>query len=157
MRLASSIVVLAALGVAIGVTSCRGSGPTVSPGEKGNYAGVAESDPEINAAIERARRELDTFIARLQHPKPREDFGLKVGLPADDGSKEHIWVSGLSFSNGQFSGFLANDPFLMKSLKLGSPVTVTRDQVTDWQIYQNGSPTEGGYTTAILEKREGAK
>ena len=142
--------------VVFSVVSCnRPSGPVISSAEQGNYAGVKDNDQEINSAISRARNELDSFINQLQHPKEGQDFGIKAGLPTDSGGTEHIWVSGLTYENGTFHGRLANDPFEMKSLKVGSPVSFTRDQVTDWTVFQNGQPVQGGYTTAILERRGG--
>lgn len=139
----------------VALASCRRhAAPVTSPGEAGNYIHVGENDAEMNAAIQRARSELGTFIDQLTHPRPGQEFAIKAALPADNGGEEHIWISGLSYSNGIFQGRLGNDPMEMKALKLGSPVSVSQDRVSDWTITEGGKVL-GDYTAPILEKRGG--
>ena len=52
---------------------------------------VSKDDPRMNAAIEKARASVDTFIAALKAPKPGQ-VGFNVKKKFEDGSQvEFIW------------------------------------------------------------------
>jgi uncharacterized protein YegJ (DUF2314 family) len=112
---------------------------------------VDSGDPEMEAAIQKARDTLDQFIAELNKPGKR-DFGIKAGIPTDDGT-EHIWVSEIAYSNGVFRGLLANEPLNIPGKHEGDPVEVKREDVSDWFIV-DGDETTGGFTTEVLMKRQ---
>jgi uncharacterized protein YegJ (DUF2314 family) len=107
-----------------------------------------EDDGEMNAAIAAARKTLPVFWAHLK-AHPEESSSLKVGLPTASGH-EHIWVSDVQvLSNGKIAARLANEPDSLPGLELGSPVTFTPDEISDWAYQKNGK-LYGHYTTRIV-------
>jgi uncharacterized protein YegJ (DUF2314 family) len=129
-------------------------GFTISGAEDLPVVKMDADDPEMNAAIERAKASLDTFAARLKTAKPGEQFMVKAAMPASDGSTEHIWVDHLKLVDGGFVGKLANEPYGLPGKHKGSAVNVGRSIVSDWTITKNGK-YEGGFTIDVLAKREG--
>jgi len=120
-------------------------------GEAGNVVDVSRDDPEMNAAIQEAQNTLDVFIAALQAPKPSQThFSIKAGFHyGDQGGAEHIWLSDISYDGNLFKGTIGNDVYYVPNLKYGDPVTVLRDNISDWMIVENGKMI-GGYTIRVL-------
>ncbi len=115
---------------------------------------VADDDPEMAAAIKKARDSVETFVAEWGNRRNRE-FLVKGPFPTDNGSIEHMWVEVQRLEDGFFKGTLANEPLNIKALKAGSAVQVERDQVSDWLIV-DGESTQGGFSIDLLRKREAA-
>jgi len=54
-----------------------------------------------------------------------------------------------------FRGVLASQPESIRNLRFRQPVTVTRSQVSDWMIVQDGK-AKGCFTMRVLDKRANA-
>jgi uncharacterized protein YegJ (DUF2314 family) len=139
---------------ALALCAC-GPAQTAAPAANGkgdevvNFAG---GDAEMNAAIAAARKTLPVFWKHLEaHPEMAEDHSLKVAMPVDGGGREHIWVGHIQAQGGKITGQLANAPDSLPGLKLGSPVSFTQDQISDWS-YTKGGKLYGHYTTRIVIK-----
>lgn len=137
---------------AIGATLVACDAPqAVQPSPDGDeVVRYAEQDREMSAAIAAARMTLPQFEARLA------DGGLaslepkvKAGLPADDGSLEHIWVAEPRFDEDMVQGRLANEPVYLSGRHLGDVVTFRRDQISDWS-YVRDERMYGNYTTRVM-------
>src|SRR5690606_31859303 len=113
---------------------------------------VPADDPEMNRSMERARAEIDTFIARLGKPTPVDrNFALKA--PVEDGDDvEHFWLNDVRYREGHFEGTIGNDPALVKNVKLGDSWRVARSEISDWMFVENGRLV-GGYTIRVLLDR----
>jgi uncharacterized protein YegJ (DUF2314 family) len=124
-----------------------------SPGQgvaaEDKVVNFGEDDAEMNAAIAAAHKTLPVFWKHLQ-AHPGEPSSLKVGLVSSNGH-EHIWVSEIRVKGDKITGRLANDPDDLPGLKLGSPVSFTEDQISDWAYEKNGK-LYGHYTTRIVIK-----
>ena len=106
-------------------------------------------DAEMNAAIAAARKTLPVFWKHMQD-HAGEPSSLKVGLPTSKGH-EHIWVSDIEAKGDKITARLANDPDDLPGLKLGSPVSFTEAQISDWAYEKNGK-LYGHYTTRVVIK-----
>src|SRR6185436_1268029 len=106
---------------------------------------VKDGDKEMNAAMEQSRATLDKFVAALQSPGPKQtDFSLKARF--EEGSKvEHMWVNSLSVKGEGFAGKIGNEPEGLRKVKLGMPVTIPKERVSDWMFVEDGRLV-GGYT-----------
>ncbi len=112
---------------------------------------VSENDPKMNAAIDKARASVDTFIAALQSPKPGQT-GFNVKKKFEDGSKvEHIWLIQVTYDGTQFQGIVNNDPEMVKNVKFGQKVTVTPAEISDWMYLDNGKMVGGETVRVLLE------
>ena len=114
---------------------------------------TAADDPEMDIAIEKARETLPQFWqALLEENKDDHSFNIKVGLPADNGGVEHIWVDNVSKKGSEISGALINVPMHLSQYELGDFISFSTSQVTDWQFIRNGK-SEGNHVTKVLLKR----
>lgn len=112
-----------------------------------------DSEAKMNAAIDRARKEIDTFITALQKPSPTQDyFSVKKPFPWKDGdttSHEHIWINDVTFKDGKFHGRVGNEPVDVPGLKIDDEVTFDKAEASDWMLVDDGILV-GGYTIRVL-------
>lgn len=115
---------------------------------------VPKSDPEMNAAIAKARASLPTFWASYDAPKPNEtNHAVKVHFPTGGGGTgEHIWVADVKRRpGGTFTGRFANQPLHLPGRNEGDPVEFKEAEITDWMFMRNGRIV-GGETIRPLLK-----
>lgn len=123
-----------------------------STDEKDKSTAVREDDAAMNKAMAEARATLDEFTARLRDPKPGDDaFSVKVKVTDENGT-EHFWASDVQVVGSGFQAVIDNDPNIVKSVKLGQTVKVTRDEVSDWMYMTNGKMI-GNRTLRVLLSR----
>ncbi len=111
----------------------------------------SDDDPEMNAAIQEAQDTLDVFISNLNAPKPSQTyFSIKARFPTDDsGGYEHIWLDDISYDGTVFNGIIGNEVYYVPGLEYGDFVSVSRVDVTDWLIIEDGYLL-GGYTLRVI-------
>lgn len=114
--------------------------------------GVDPDDPEMNAAMARARSTVDGFVRRL--PGMRFEgafFTIKVPL-TENGETEHVWINEPEFDGERFTGYIASVPVSLASWSYGDRVTVALDGISDWVAVANGT-LYGGFTLHVLRPR----
>jgi uncharacterized protein YegJ (DUF2314 family) len=120
---------------------------------------VEGDDEEMIAAIGEARRRLPEFRGTLE-----DDWRRKIPIidrplvkaqfrSSLAGKIEHMWVEVTNFEDGVIVGELANEPNEIPELSQGQEVHVSTDDISDW-VYWQGDLTIGGFTLAVLERRE---
>jgi uncharacterized protein YegJ (DUF2314 family) len=113
-------------------------------------------DPELEKAKQDALSKLDYFIDsfNIHSNDTTFQYSLKVDF-VDNGEHEHMWISLNKIVNGQFQGLLGNEPQIVKNIKFGDLVSVTKDQIEDWIIMDVKKDNwEGGYSVKVLLKRQ---
>lgn len=111
-----------------------------------------DSDAELNAAMKAARDNLAVFWSHYDKPRPGEGpFLLKVALPTKGGSLEHIWMR-VTAHGEKIVGVLVNEPDDIAGMSLGSKVTVTPGQVSDW-TYVHAGVAYGQFSNRVLVKQ----
>ena len=114
--------------------------------------GFKAEDPEMNAAMQKARDTLPQFEKRLtQPPAAQQHIGLKARFE-EDGEVEHMWVNDVVITPEGYRGTLGNEPVHIKSIGVGSPVTITRQQVSDWMAIDDGKLV-GAFTLRVQRDR----
>lgn len=106
-------------------------------------------EQEMNAAIAKARSEVDSFISELTNPTGT-DHAVKVPIE-DAGETEHFWLTDVSFANGEFKGTINNDPGIVSNVKIGQSWTAKKAEISDWMFMRNGK-MHGNYTMRPLLK-----
>ena len=106
-------------------------------------------EKEMDAAIARARREVDSFIAELKKPTG-SDHAVKAPIE-DNGKTEHFWLSDVAFKDGSFVGTINNDPGIVGNVKFGQKWTVKKSEISDW-MFMRGDKMHGNYTMVPLLK-----
>ena len=117
---------------------------------------VADDDAKMNAAMDKARKTVEAFIAALKSPKAGQ-VAFSVKAPFADGEHvEHMWLAPVSYDGANFQGVVNNDPALVKNVKIGDQVTVAPDKISDW-MYVDGRKLVGGETLRALRDGLGPK
>lgn len=104
---------------------------------------------EMDEAIARARREVDTFIAELKSPTG-SDHSVKAAI-TEGKETEHFWLTGISYDNGEFEGVIGNEPGIVGNVTYGQKWTVKKDEISDW-LFMRGGKMHGNYTMRPLLK-----
>lgn len=104
-----------------------------------NFSVHAQGLPEIEAARARAKASLPQFwAAREAKARGTANFMLKVAIPSQAGSSEHIWVEDVSADRaGRYTGRLANQPQFFKG-RAGDAVSFEEAQISDWMFTRFG-------------------
>ena len=112
---------------------------------------IAPGDPQMNAAIARAKSGLPVFFGHVATPGPGEtSFLVKFDVIPESGV-EFVWAEIISHRGGQTVARLVNEP-ADKRFKFGQQVTLNDDQVIDWS-YRHAGVTVGSHTTRVLLAR----
>jgi uncharacterized protein YegJ (DUF2314 family) len=129
--------------------------PTHEPDE--NVIRAPSEDPELEQARILAQQTIDEFLVALDNPRPGRRLALKVAFATPDGGAEHMWVTPSAYVNGVFRGMLDNEPRHVPDLKVGDAVSVKRDDVEDWAIFEEDASgrrsIRGGYSIQVLLAR----
>jgi uncharacterized protein YegJ (DUF2314 family) len=134
--------------IASGCNSRSSSGPWVTD--------IDDDDPQMNAAIEKARATLPDFVRALRSPKASQT-GFAIKTPITDGTHtEHMWLNRITFDGQKYHGTVDNQPAKVTGVKLGSKRSIDPQQVTDW-MYLDNRKLVGGYTIRVVREKLGPK
>ena len=112
---------------------------------------IADDDPEMLAAIAKARDSLPQFWQVFEKRERGEtDFALKVKITDKHGT-EHFWLTDIERSNGQLHGIINNDPDTVQNVKLGERILIPEADVSDW-LYMRDGKMVGNHTLRVLFK-----
>lgn len=110
-----------------------------------------EADPAMAAAREEARKRWPEFVKAFRE-REGKDFVVKAPITRGEVT-EHIWIIVVFEDDKRVGGRLANEPFELAGLKLGSAVEVSLDVIDDWH-FTHGGKSRGGFYKAIMEGRK---
>lgn len=107
-------------------------------GKRDDVIAVESDDPEMEAAIAKARETLPEFWSALEARREGESgFSLKVRMEYE-GDVEHIWVGEIERRDGKIMGTIDNDPDALKNVKLGDRIEIKEADISDWTYLRNG-------------------
>jgi uncharacterized protein YegJ (DUF2314 family) len=113
---------------------------------------VSATDPEMNAAIAKARASLGTFWREYESPEPDvTGFSLKVKI-SDGNMVEHFWLIDIKRDGDKLSGTINNDPEYVHTVKIGERYEFTDSDISDWMFTRRGKVV-GNETARVLIKR----
>jgi uncharacterized protein YegJ (DUF2314 family) len=114
---------------------------------------VAKTDPDMAAAMRRARASLPEFLALADAPRPgMSGFSVKVGVHEGDRT-EFFWIFPFARAEGKFSGTLNNQPRIVRNVQFGQSIGFAESDIVDW-LYQDGDKMKGSFTTCAILKHE---
>ena len=117
---------------------------------------VADDDPEMLAAIAKARDTLPQFWKVFDKPEHGENgFALKVKI-TDKRGTEHFWAVDIERGDGKVMGTINNDPDIVASVKLGDRIPIPEADISDW-LYMREDKMVGNETLRPLLKKMPAK
>ncbi len=125
----------------------------IDKAQRDDTARVSRGDPEMAAAIAKARAGLDAFLTHADHPGDgQRDFSVKVEVPLRDHS-EFLWLRPFVRDGDRFVGRVVNTPINIAKLKYGDRLAFERKDIADWSYKENGSVI-GNFTACVLIARE---
>ncbi len=110
---------------------------------------VATGDAELQAANQRARDSLDSFIERISMPELPSTRSLRARVGTDD---EPIWLDEPVYRDGVFSAVVGHIPAGRSDLEIGDVVEVSRGEILDWMYARSGCMA-GAYTLRLQRER----
>jgi uncharacterized protein YegJ (DUF2314 family) len=113
---------------------------------------VADDDPEMLAAIAKARDTLPHFWKVFDKPERGESgFSLKVKI-TDPRGTEHFWATDIERRDGKIMGTINNDPNVVATVKLGDRIQIAEADISDW-LYMRDRKMVGNETLKPLLKK----
>ena len=113
---------------------------------------VPSDDPEMNAAIAKARSTLSEFWKAVEAGNPNEsDFALKVMI-VDGPEVEHFWLTDVARSGAGYVGTISNDPNSVSNVTARQRYEFSEEEISDWLYFRNGKMV-GNETMRPLLKR----
>ncbi|MCL2139799.1 MAG: DUF2314 domain-containing protein [Treponema sp.] len=113
-------------------------------------------DPTILQIEENSRGTLTSFFRNLNRAaSEKNNFFVKYPFLAEPDSSirtEQLWLSNISYENGDYYGIVANTPQKISGISKGSKVVFFTDFITDWMYIQNGKIIGGQSIKYLLEK-----
>ena len=106
-------------------------------------------EQEMDAAIARARKEVDSFIAELSKGNGTE-FAVKAPIE-DKEEVEHFWVTDIVYRDEKFHGVIGNEPGIVSNVKMGQKWSIKKSEISDWMFMRDGK-MYGNYTVRPLLK-----
>jgi uncharacterized protein YegJ (DUF2314 family) len=137
-----------------GSSTSNGNAQTVlDRAERDELFYVRNSDPDMAAAMRKARASLPDFLVLARAAKPpTEGFSVKVAIPDGNGA-EYFWIVPFEEKNGRFTGKINNTPRSTRKVKMGQTIEFTQSEIVDWMYLDDGK-MKGNYTACALLKRE---
>lgn len=127
--------------------------------KSGDTTMVHDRDPELDAAIEMARRTTKHFVDTLSKPPPNAaSFAVRIRLV--DGSKsEFVWLDHITYDHGVFHGTIKDKPALVTAYRQGQSMSVPEGEIADWIIVYRGDKPgetyqEGDQTDRVFLRRQ---
>ncbi len=113
---------------------------------------ISSDDPELNAAMEKARASFQEFLTTSQDPDTMgAGFLAKVRVTEGDVS-EDLWINGVRPEEEGYSGIVNESPMKLKDLEAFEEIRFTLNQVSDWQYFAE-EKIVGAYTTQVMRSR----
>jgi uncharacterized protein YegJ (DUF2314 family) len=112
---------------------------------------IENEDREMEAAMAEARNSLEEFERRLASPTPTQTMAIIKGKFTEGENSEHMWINEIRVTPQGYRGVLGNQPEFI-SLKPGQEVLVSRADVSDWVVVDDGRLI-GGYTMRVMRAR----
>src|SRR5262245_998947 len=141
MPLHSRISLVILVSLLLGLPACKrtsnNSGPVEREGEPPIFR-VDDDDPAMKQAIGEASSTSDVFVKHLQKPAAEQSYFSVKGSFTDGKHTEHMWLSDVSFKDGEFHGKIGNEPNNLSKPKLGDSVKFAKGEISDWMIIEGG-------------------
>ena len=118
-------------------------------------AEASESDPEFEAAVQRAHETIEDFFAAYFSPSPTQKFsGLRVRFRSPDSDDiEYHWTEFVDHYNDIYVVKLLDGLTLDMGLHTGRGIEVPASDVIDWIVVEQDGTFQGGYTVRLAYER----
>jgi uncharacterized protein YegJ (DUF2314 family) len=113
--------------------------------ERDETTPVPRDDPDMVAAMRKARATLTDFLTLARAPRPgTSGFAVKVAI-REKGKNEYFWITPFEEREGRFTGRINNTPRGVKSVTFGQTFAFTENEIVDW-LYMDGGKMKGKHS-----------
>ena len=100
--------------------------------------GVGDDDPEMVAAIAKARSTLPRFWQAFEkRDRGEANFSLKIKI-TDKTRIEHFWLTDIERQDGKVMGTINNAPNIVANVKRGDRLEIPEAKIQDWSYMRGG-------------------
>jgi uncharacterized protein YegJ (DUF2314 family) len=112
------------------------------------------NDPEIQAAIDKARVTLPEFLRALQNPAPNQrQFMVRKIFPAKDSKQQILWITDLTYDGKLLRGRVDDNTSQPGSgIPNDGRVSFPPAEIADWMYNEDGKAV-GGFMLRVLKSR----
>jgi uncharacterized protein YegJ (DUF2314 family) len=150
-------VVLASLGIGLGVAGCGlgGEQSVTAKAESDQVVMAGADDPAMLQAFARAQATLDGFLVHVAAQDPVLQEAL-VKIKVQEGEAvEYFWIGSLTQKSDGLTGIVKNEPEVVHNIKNGQTIAFPRTQIFDWMyIDAKSGKMIGNYTACALLSHE---
>jgi uncharacterized protein YegJ (DUF2314 family) len=118
---------------------------------------LIKNDKIFLALKDTAQKHLQIFIDNLNkhgHDGKNYQFDVKSDF-VQNGNHEHMWSRVYEYKNGVFKGVFIDSAFTVKSIRMGDKVTINRNKIEDWSIYDAiRDKTTGEFSARYLDSQK---
>lgn len=107
------------------------------------------NDPLMLQAVEKAKTTFAKFLE--VYPDHKDDSTVRFRFETDTGTVENLWGDLLDINDESATVFLRTPP-VDHNGELDRTMTVTHDQINDWQVEFRDGTLRGGYTNVAMLK-----
>ena len=100
--------------------------------------GIGDDDPEMAAAIAKARQTLPQFWQVFDKREHGESNFVLVVRITDKGRIEHFFTTDFERRDGKTMVTISNKPNIVASVKLGDRLEIPEADITDWRYMRDG-------------------
>ena len=112
-------------------------------------------DPDIRAAMEKARATVGEFLAALQKPAPNQkQFMVRKAFPTREAGKQQIlWINNVTYDGSLLHG-VADDKTASvgAGIPLDGKVSFPPAEICDWMFNEDGKAIGGHMLRALKAK-----
>jgi len=150
-KLGKAVIATIACGIVAGALLSPARDSMLGRPTKSMFMGLSidEEDLKANAPVI-AKKRFPEFEQKFKESSANEAFRVKVPFE-EDGTFEHLWVRVKSIDGNKISGEVQGVSSKLAKLKTGSEVTVTTDQLEDWQYTRDGESI-GNFGMELTER-----
>jgi uncharacterized protein YegJ (DUF2314 family) len=130
--------------------SCKGTGDKNSD----TIVYMSATDSGFAKAKAEAQGSLNHFLQAFDSLKSDTNYQFSVYKNFVDGEKnEHMWVVLTNIVGDSIVGNLSSHPDIVKNIKYFDRVTLHKNQMEDWMIYNyNTKAKEGGFSEKVMNE-----
>ena len=106
--------------------------------KRDKVVGIGDDDPEMAAAIPKARQTLPQFWQVFDKREHGESNFVLVVRITDKGRIEPFFATDFERRDGKTMVTISNAPKIVASVKLGDRIEIPEADITDWQYMRDG-------------------
>ena len=106
--------------------------------KRDKVVGIGDDDPEMAAAIAKARQTLPQFWQVFDKREHGESNFVLVVRITDKGRVEHFSITDFERRDGKTMVTISNNPNIVASVKLGDRLEIPEADITDWRNMRDG-------------------